>query len=325
MTLRPLLPEYPLEFSGDEERMRVFVDEFVQGLKNLDAYYKGKTKLVVCTGGRDSRTVLALSEYAGLHYDTCTLEHERISEGDVEIPARLSEALHRKRYYIRQEKERYQVSRLKEFDRHTCNYIKDADRMFYAYGQYEELRRQVGGDIVLLRGSVWGIAIDYYRTDSPEYTLDNVIRLFPLIGYNRGYMDSVREWWNYTVRDHDNQKIKMSDRVFWELREGCWCASIEQCFDIYEGITSVQPVNCRRLIALLLGFDIADRGKKKHEENITRFACPAFAGIPYDYQQKKTGGDSGMKRFGLYAKKAWWLLRNYGPGAVMYFIRHKQS
>ena len=321
---RTLLPEFSLTFSSDEERRRVFVDEFAAALKNMDKHFAGKKKLIALTGGRDSRNVLAVSEYAGLKFDTFTLEHDSISNGDIEIPARMTLALGRKHYYIRRDKSRFQRSRAKDFDRHICNYEKGADRDFYACGQFEELRRQAGGDIVLLRASVWGIAIDYYAQYIRELDYEKLAELFPLIRYNPIYEESVKEWLGYAAADTENTSINPPDRIFWELREGCWLSTIEGCFDIYEGIVSIQPVNCRRLISLLLGFDLQDRIKKLHENKIAAYACPQLKDIPYDYQMEK-GGISRGKQVAGYLKKSFWLLKNFGPGGLVFFIKNKFS
>lgn len=319
---RALLPEYPIEFSSDEERIQCFVKELAQGMKNLDKYYEGKTKLITCTGGRDSRTVLAVSEFAGLKYDTATLEHKEIGNADIEIPRQVSRALDRKHYYIRRDKKNLSRERYEAFDRHICNYEKGADRDFYAYGQFEELRKEVGGELVLLRGSVWGIATEYYAKYLSELDYDILAGLFPLIRHNPTYRDSVKAWLDYVVHDPENSVINPADRVFWEFREGCWLSTIEGVFDIYDDITSVQPLNCRRLISLLLGFDVDDRTKKLHEEKITAYAAPRLGDIPYDYQLG-AHGPGRAKQISGYLKKIFWILGNYGPGGLIRFLKGK--
>lgn len=323
VTTRPLLPEFPVEFQSEEERLRVFVSEFAQCLKNLDRHFEGKTKLIACTGGRDSRAILAVSRYAGLCYDTCLLEHESISKEDIDISAQLSKEVEGKHFYIKQDKARPSAERLSDFDRHTCNYEKGADRRFYEYGQFEDLRKQIGNDIVILRGAIWGVTIEYYTEFMKEDLQSSIRSIFPLVRYQKRYSDSINDWLNCVVNDTCNQELRMSNRIFWELREGCWLSTIEQSFDIYEGITSVQPINCRRLIALLMGFDYQVRKKKRHQERITEYACPALADIPYDYQIAKSAGESAVKRYGEYFKKAIYLLLNFGPGAVMSFAKNK--
>lgn len=319
---RALLPEFPVEYRSVEERISDFVEEFAQGLKNLDKHFAGKTKLITCTGGRDSRTVLAVSKFAGLDFGTTTLEHDTISNSDVNIPSRLSSALGRNHYYIKRDKKQLQRSRFDDFDRHICHYEKGADRDFYGYGQFEKLKEEVGNDIVLLRGSVWGIAIEYYAKEIAALSYDSLLELFPLIRYNPLYQASVNEWLDYAVHDTKNSLINPADRVFWELREGCWLSTIEGTFDIYEGITSVQPINCRRLISLLLGFDVDDRIEKLHEEKITSFAAPQLSGIPYDYQLNNSG-ISRSRRIAGYFQKTIWLLRNFGPDGLLRSIKDK--
>ena len=324
VTARALLPQFPPEYRSDEERIRAFVEEFAHGLKNLDAHFAGRTKLITCTGGRDSRTVLAVSEFAGLDFGTTTLEHDAISNADISVPLRLSSALGRNHYYIKRDKKHLQRSDYNDFDRHICNYEKGADRYFYGYGQFKKLREEVGNDIILLRGSVWGIVTEYYAKDAVTLSYDSLLELFPLIRQNPGYQASVKEWLDYAVHDTKNPLINPADRVFWELREGCWLSTIEETFDIYEGITSVQPLNCRRLISLLFGFNVDERAKKIHEEKITDYAAPQLSEIPYDYQLNN-GGISRGKQITGYLKKTLWLIKNFGPGGLIQYIKGKRG
>lgn len=323
VTPRALLPDYPLRDMSEEERLRVFVEEFASSLKNLDKRFSGKRKLIACTGGHDSRSLLAVSEYAGLHYDTFTLEHDQISEADVDIPVRLSGALGRKHFYIKKDKKRYQSGRLSDFDRHTCNYVNGADRQFYGYGQFEELKSKAGCDVVVLRSAIWEIATEYYKKYINGYSAESMKTAFPLINNNRFFLDSVNEWLDYAVSDDKNRLIGEANRIFWEMREGCWASSIEQSFDIYDGITSVQPVNCRRLLSLLMGFEPDEREEKLHQEKIANYACPSISDIPYDYQINEGKTDSAAKKLLRYIEKASWLLFNYGPGSLIFFMKTK--
>ena len=322
---RALLPEYPVEFQSKEERIRAFVSEFSQCLRNIDKHFEGKTKLITCTGGRDSRTVLAASQYAGLRYDTFLLEHDEISDEDITISKQLSDLLGRKHYYIKQNKSRMSAGRLADFDRHTCNYENGVDKLFYGYGQFEDLRDRVGNDIVILRGAIWETTSEFYGEFMKEDLAGSIWSIFPLLPYQPRYRESGEEWMKTVTDDTENRQIEMSARIYWDLRAGCWLSVIEQAFDIYDGIISVQPINCRRLLSLLLGFDKEDRVTRQHEMDITDYACPQFKDIPYDFQTEKTGGESSLKRYKEYFKKASCLLRHFGPGAVMMFVKNKNS
>ena len=322
---RALMPEYPVEFESREERIRIFADELTQCMKNLDRYYEGKTKLITATGGKDSRTVLSASARAGLSYDTFILENDGISDEDVKIPEELSKVLGRKHYYIKQDKSRMSTQRLSDFDRHTCNYEKGADRMFYGYGQFEDLRDQVGGDIVILRGAAWEITSEFYGKLMKETFEDSMNAIFPLLPYQPLYRQSVDEWMDFVKNDPLNREIDLTARIYWDLRAGCWLSGIEQAFDIYDGITSVLPINCRRLISLLMGFDKEERTTGQHEIDITNFACPALAAVPYDFQIAKESRDHAVKLYKDYAQKAWLLLIHFGPGALIRFVKNKSS
>lgn len=320
---RTLLPEYPVEFQSKEERIRAFISEFSQCLKNLDRHFEGKTKLITCTGGRDSRTVLAASEYAGLRYDTFLLEHDEISGEDVTISEQLSSLLGRKHYYIKQNKSRMSAGRLADYDRHTCNYENGVDRLFYGCGQFEDLRDRVGNDIVILRGAIWETTSEFYGKFMKEDLADSIRSIFPLLPYQPQYRESVEEWMKTVTDDPENLQIDMTARIYWDLRAGCWLSVIEQTFDIYDGIISVQPINCRRLLSLLLGFDKEDRATRRHEMDITDYACPQLKDIPYDFQTENRNAESSLKKYKKYFKKASCLLLRLGPGAVMTFVKNK--
>lgn len=71
------------------------------------------------------------------------------------------------------------------------------------------------------------------------------------------------------------------NRFYWEQRCGSWLSAIEQSFDILEDCISLQPLNSRLLISLLLGFPKEERVAKEHEIKIISYACSKLKDIEF--------------------------------------------
>lgn len=83
-----------------------------------------------------------------------------------------------------------------------------------------------------------------------------------------------------------NKGINLWDRLMIEERHGAWLSSIEQGFDLMEGLVSVECCNSRRFFSILTGFSDKDKKRKKHEMMIVRQLCPVLA--KYRYANKLT-------------------------------------
>jgi hypothetical protein len=71
-----------------------------------------------------------------------------------------------------------------------------------------------------------------------------------------------------------------------EERHGAWLSSIEQGFDLMEGIVSIECCNSRRFFSILTGFSDKDKKRKKHEMKIVKQICPTLS--KYRYQDNLT-------------------------------------
>ena len=159
----------------------------------------------------------------------------------------------------------------------------DADWQLYAYNQFQALQ-EAQRKIVIVRNGAWEIASDYYRALFGDKCND-LTTLYPGILSNKFFYNSTMEWKeNIVEKDKKNTQMSFIDRIYWDLREGCWLSSIEQSFDMMDDIISIQIANSRLILSLLYGFSQQERIKKNHEEKITTSICPEFAKIPYDYQ-----------------------------------------
>lgn len=276
---RQLLPQPRLRYSDEKERISEIVRLLSFSIKNMQKKFSNYRILVALTGGYDSRTVVALAEKSGIEFECFTLEHERMAIGDIEIPSKICAALNRKYIYLRRNRSDYSSQRDEEYRLHTCGMANDADKGYYAHGQYHKLRDN-DKKIILLRGSVWEISIEYYRKFIGE-TFDEK-KLFEQYGAKPGSLvwKSLEEYLSW-CKENNQEGLNDCNRFYWEIRGGCWLSSIEQGFDLLDNMISFHPVNCRYLIGLLLDFPIGERITKLHEKKISVAACPQLKDIPY--------------------------------------------
>ncbi|HIW50132.1 MAG TPA: hypothetical protein IAA10_04175 [Candidatus Blautia intestinavium] len=281
---RQLLATHIPRYKDEQERIEAFSELFSNSLHNLQDMFPEKKILIALTGGYDSRTLLALAEYAGIDFDCYTLDHKKISDGDVEIPQKLCKALKKKYTYIPRKK-KYSKELEKEYIMHTGGLADDEDKRFYAYGQYRDLVQKYG-NIVLLRSSVWETVTNYYQKfldDKGKLDIESIYSFFVANELVQKSLKSYFEWLEKTKQ----VGISDCDRFFWEQRNASWLSPIEQSFDIMEDITSLQPVNSRFLISMLADFPIQERRVKKHQDKLIAYVCPELDGI--EYAKKKHG------------------------------------
>ena len=280
--IRPLLIDEAPNVYSEKERIDVFARYFVHSIKNLSKLFPDKPLWLAITGGRDSRASLACFEKAGINYKTFTLWHEWISEPDYVIPQKLAKITKRHHRFIKRDHAQYSQQRFDNYRIHTAQMAVDEDWLFYAYDQYLTLIEN-DKPIVIVRSSIWEIP-NYYYTSCYGNKSEDLTCIFPGINDNALFFESCMEWNEFVKNDKLNSSISFDNRTLWEMRECCWLSSIEQSFDMMDGITSIQIVNCRLFLSHLFGFDAKDRIQKTHEDKIASHLCPAFSKIPYDYQ-----------------------------------------
>ncbi len=293
---RQLLASWIPECGGDEERIRKFTECFSNSLKNMTHAVSGRKILIALTGGYDSRTLLSLAAHAGIPFECFTLGYDRIPAGDKELPARLCHILDRGYTYVNRDPDMYSEHRKKEYALHTGGLADDGDKIFYSYGQYQELTKKFG-DVVVLRSSIWETAVEYYMKMMGDELEPQ--RIYDYLALPKGGIaeNSLKEYFSWAGQNRQDG-ISAVDRFYWEQRAGSWMSSIEQSFDMMEGILSLQPANSRFLITLLLSFPRDERIIRLHQRKIISFACPELLEMGF--------GDSmalGKNLFGSYGAK----------------------
>ena len=281
--IRSLLPDGIPQCS--ENTVENLVECFSNSLKNMKAHYSNWDVWLALTGGRDSRVTMALLEYAGIPYHTFTLEHSNISEGDISIPKELAKRVDKTNKFIRQEK--YDKKRERDYIEHTAGMAVDQGKKFYSYNQYGELLTESPNALVL-RSGIWEFATEYYFSGKADcvLTMQDIKKTFPLIRINHSFEQSLSNWFHSVKGDERNNDLSLDERLYWEIRVACWLSTGEQAFDMMDRIDSIQPANSRKLMSMMLAFNIDDRITKKHEDSIIRYACDSIADVPYDTEVK---------------------------------------
>ncbi len=276
---RQLLPHVSEKFANEEDRLRCFVELFTNSLKNMSKLFEGRKLLIALTGGYDSRALFALMHYAGLYFDCFTIQHDQISKGDVDIPKQLCLATGHKHHFVELDKKNFSKEYYSNYETHTAGLANDGDKIHYSYGQYQQLVDKLG-ECVLFRSSVWLNAIGPFW-QGIEKTIDiNEVCKWNYIKHDSMVRKSIEDYIMW-AEGNVQKGLSKSNRFFWEQRTGNWMSSIEQSFDMMDGIVSLQMVNSRVLLDILLGFSKEELMVKGPQQRVTAFACPEILGIPY--------------------------------------------
>lgn len=234
-----------------------------------------------------------MAKYAGIEFECFTLEYDTISIGDQNVPPKLCEVLGVPHSYIRRQTHKYSESMLKEYRIHTSGLANDEDRLHYAHGQYYELVHRFK-DVIFLRGSLWEVAVEYFQKFiGDKFDSESILDHYSA-NTNSLILNSLEDYLNW-VKENDQYGINACNRFYWEQREGSWLSSIEQSFDLINGALSLQPLNSRRLITMLLGFPKQERMIKQHQLKIISYACPPLENM--EFGSSKMAGQSGIQLF----------------------------
>lgn len=308
-----------------EELNELLTKYYTTSLRNMKKLYGNSEIWLALTGGRDSRTTLAMIEASGIEYKAFTLEHNDISAGDVNIPQQLMDKIKKEWKYLRRKKYKYEKDKLKDFERHTYGMAVDEDRLFYAYSQYDEILDDKHS-VIILRSSIYECVIDYfahYLKDGEEFNAKNLAKVFPILKINKTYYNMLEKWFDYVNEDDCNKEISLPNRFLWDLRSGVWLSNNEQSYDIYDKIISVQPANCRRFLEILFAYDANDRKEKKHQENLIKLICPIISDVPYEGKENTKRGTGIIAKMVHKLDKVKWMIKNYGLKNTYKYFTHK--
>lgn len=319
--MRKLLPDGIPEYS--EEHLKRFVDAFSSSLNNMKKHFCGSDVWLALTGGKDSRTTMALLEYAGIPYKTFTLEHKNISEGDIDIPKVLAKKVNKCNLYVRKKNKINKILK-EQYNEHTAYMAVDQGRNFYSRNQYNELLNY-SPKILILRSGIWECAVEYYFNGKRDkkLTISDLEQVFPIINLNSDFKNALIKWKCNIEKDVLNRELTVDERLYWEIRAADWLAAGESAFDMMDNIDSIQPANSRALIAMMLAFPENERINKLHEEKIIQYACNAISQVKYD-DEYKTNKFRKMKKIGIKIQQFHLLVKYYGLKKMfLYYMRKR--
>ena len=285
--IRPLAPDGVWDAGNNQERINELKKYFTCSLKNMAKHFSDSVFWLALTGGIDSRTLMALLESSGIDYKAFTCWHERISEGDLALPPKLANTVHVPYKFIERREDNYSPSRADEYRRHTGGMADDADKPMYVYGQYQELDPH--HKVVLLRSGIWEHSCYFFKkrfTRKAALEMEknfDIAKIFPKSFKHELYYQSLCQWQKLKKNDAVNKEINTWDLLYIEQRLGAWLSSIEQGFDMIDGIVSVECCNSRLFYSILSGFPDKEKQKKMHELSIVKQLCPILSKYRYEY------------------------------------------
>ena len=283
--IRPLNPDGVWAAGNNRERINELEKFFTCSLRNMAKHFPNSVFWLALTGGKDSRTLMALLESAGIDYKAFTCWHEHISEADLLLPPLLAKAVGRPYKFVERREDNYSPVRADGYRRHTGGMADDADKPMYVFGQYQELDPE--HQVVLLRSGIWEHSSNFFKKRfTPKVALEmekhfDMSKVFPKSLNHELYYQSLCQWQKLEESDAVNKNINIWDLLYIEQRLGAWLSSIEQGFDLMEGIVSAQCCNSRRFYSILTGFSDDDKTKKIHEMSIVKQLCPTLSKFRY--------------------------------------------
>ena len=270
-------------YSPPEDRSRTteeFIRLFCNSLRNCADLFPEATIAVPLTGGYDSRTIFALARKAGIPFSAFTFEHQDIYQGDVEIPQTLCARTNTAYTYIKRKEKQYAAAREEEYNRQCAGLVQDEDRLFYAFGQYQELTDQYG-EIILLRGGLWESTKEFFKKYFDEHGPNSSFYDGLEIEEGSPEKEAVQKYFQWTETNRQ-EGINAGNRFYWEQRVAGWLSSIELGFDTMEHMVSLHPVNSRVFMNLLFRYSVEDRISKRNQQMMISSACPEIADIPFN-------------------------------------------
>lgn len=272
--VRRLLPNHRLDL-GNGTVARYWPDEDIapisrdQGIETGAAILSGMMRAAVArfrlvlllTGGRDSRLVLAASRGICHEMGCVSISKSGASDPDARIPGQMLASLGLTHHIVE--------SRGRPTRRFWRAYRENSPHGNRSYAaNAEAVAPRLGPD----RAAVWGNMAEIIKC--PDRLYGKHLRGRPsdsatardLVKMTRHgrhpYAERAMSGWLAGARDRRN--VGLLDLLYWEQRVGSWLAGWVNEYDpIWQ--EWVCPFNCRRLLVTLLGVDPAFRGPPAHQ------------------------------------------------------------
>lgn len=217
---RTIFPENPFEGMVTDEIYETFETLFISSLRNMEKEFPGSDIALALSGGYDSRTAFAFLCAAGVNFRAFTLGHPKMTRGDIDLPKEVTPRMDVHHDYIPQRKEDYDSSREEQFDEENEYLVVDEDRGFYAYGQYQRVKKDK--PILVLRSGLWATIREPYFDDDLPVNRERFRGLYPALVLNERQMASFDSYMDYMENGKLNREVDPQDCIYLEIRVGCW-------------------------------------------------------------------------------------------------------
>ncbi len=277
------------KFSRKE--LKELILEYVGNVFSSVANEYGKAYLPL-TSGVDSRTMLAIALNRNIRLNTYTVKRKDTPEHDYKIAEKLAQ--------IANVPYQLMVENKTESEADTVimdKIIKHCGGRISVGTEFVQLINEldVGPGNMILWGPTWEIGIHYYEKyfDRNAYKADKVGILQRI---NRRSEDvtqkssvhklSLETWADYILKN-PVKGMNWMDRLYWEQRQGSWASYAFQLFDLLDS-DRIIPVNCQRIIEVLMAFDrpVNTTNGKEVQRSIIKKIAPQIASIEYGPTKK---------------------------------------
>lgn len=280
VSTRPLLFT---KINREIENLDDFGKLFLQNIETMFEYYKGYDVWLPISGGKDSRVCYAALEKLKKNYQVYVYQNpEAKYDGnypDLGVSRLLCRKTHKKLHIFRGSPSERIENLITEYEIHTSGISAMGVRWLYPCRTLDPLEK-ADKRVIQLRNNIWELACNDYEYHNKKNTPDKIRERWR--GRSEVYEKSIEEWIKLVNRDVVNNDISFADRVYWDLRLGCWLADGMQAFDIYDNIETINILNCRKFLSLLMGLDASTRGTRIFEVQLANNWCPAFSTVPYE-------------------------------------------
>lgn len=252
---RSVINESYKNFS-DEKKSGLLSDYLINAVTNI-SNYSGKKIWLASTAGYDSRVVLSALLKAKVPFSTYIFKHDNISKADIEIPQKMASEIGYKHIFIDKCQSLPEKELLNKYDEHTFFSIDDADRIFYADGQYSK----IPGNAITVK-SVFEISRGFYyqRIPDPSDFKKKIQEQYPEIKNYSNYQQSIDSWFDWIDEYPNGMDIR--DRFYMEQRIGGWLSTLQQSLDMFPW-TQIQIANSAAILSASYWYSQEDKEKNR--------------------------------------------------------------
>lgn len=261
----------------------VLFEKFEQAIKNEMLFISKKYRVhVALSGGYDSRLIYSVANTT-LKSDFSSYTHLYPSMvlSDKYIPEQF--AINHRSI----QRSKFKKEKLELIDKHSGKHVLDADRLFFAYQQWDSFGEQdtcIRGSILELAGKSSAHLYDKVpELNHDEY--DANLILWAMNDFREFQLHALKEYFE-VVNTNEHFEIDAMKRFYWEQRVGGWLSYIEQSLDILP-CKSFQICNSLYVINLFLQIPPSLMKVKSLHVDFMRKHTPELLNYPFNFINMK--------------------------------------